>query len=458
MVTIPGSHGVPMRAAERRAAGQALRQVVPRSAHATYAPAPDRADPVRVLEETGQHRIASLLPIRYDRMRQSPFGFLRGAAAVMAGDLATTPVSGIRVQSGGDCHLANFGIYASPEGVPVFDVNDFDETLPAPFEWDVKRLGASFAVVAAGRGLAARHQRQLACAAVRAYRQAMAALAAQSPLDAWRTRIDAAAVIGGIEDRRLRERQLKRLAAIAAAGQAGYPTLLERRNGLPRLRAHPPLLFALTDKTDGAHLAAARAAFASYKRTLDEERRLLLARYHLTDIAFKVVGVGSVGTFCAIGLYLSPDGAPLLLQIKEAQPSVLAPFAGASAYANQGQRVVVGQRIMQAESDIFLGWTRDADDDRHCYVRRLKDGRLAMLGEQIADGALPSYAELCGRTLARAHARSADAATIAGYLGTSGSFDTAVAEFAVLYARQTVRDHRRLVDAIAAGRIVAQAP
>jgi uncharacterized protein (DUF2252 family) len=442
--------------ADRMKAGRALRKVVPRSQHAGWRALPRRPDPVQSLIEADRHRIARLLPVRYDRMRASPFAFLRGAAAIMAADLAETPASGLWVQACGDCHLANFGTFASPEGTSVFDVNDFDETLPAPFEWDVKRLASSFAVDARTRGLSDRTARGLARGAVMAYRMHMHGLCAMDPLAAWRSRVAVAEVVDGIDDLRLRDREQRRLAAMTEAHHRGYPRLIERRRrGDWRILEKPPLVFPLTGLPDDTHELVARTALATYKLSLPEERRVLLDRYRLTDVAFKVVGVGSVGTFCAIGLFVTRDDATLLLQLKEAQPSVLAPFTGPSQYANQGQRVVVGQRMMQALPDLFLGWTQQPRDDQHCYVRQLKDGRLALIGSDIAEGALPYHATLCGIALARAHARSGDAARIAGYTGNGGAFDSAIADFAMAYARQTEQDWCLFVEAIRSGVIKA---
>jgi len=442
-------------AAERRQAGQALRKIVPRSAHARWISSPARRDPVDILIESGRHRIASVLPIRYDRMRASPFAFLRGAAAIMAADLADTPSTGLWVQACGDCHLANFGTFSSPEGTPVFDVNDFDETLPAPFEWDVKRLAASFAVDALSRDLGERTARHLAGVVVQAYRHHMHELARLAPLDSWRSRVDVTAVLDGIEDDKLRDRELKRLHTAVEAGHGGYPKLIERSRGEWRIKEKPPLIFPLSGQRDDTHEIVARTAFESYKLSLPEERRILLDRYNLADVAFKVVGVGSVGTFCAIGLFVTRDDQTLLLQLKEAQTSVLAPYGGPSAYRNQGQRVVVGQRIMQTVPDIFLGWTEDRGDDQHCYVRQLKDSRLALIGVDLAEGALPYHATLCGVTLARAHARSGDPARISGYIGTGTAFDTAISAFALAYAAQTQADWRLFQEAIKAGQIEA---
>jgi uncharacterized protein (DUF2252 family) len=444
-------------AAERRQAGQALRKVVPRSLHAGWNAPPSRRDPVDIIVESGRHRIASLLPIRYDRMRASPFAFFRGSAAIMAADLAATPSTGLWVQSCGDCHLANFGTFSSPEGTPIFDVNDFDETLPAPFEWDVKRLAASFAIDALSRRLGARTARQLASATVLAYRVHMQRLAKLDPLESWQSRVDVIGMVDGIGDEKLRERELKRLHAAAEASHKGYPKLLERHRGSWRIKTRPPLITPLSGQADDTHERVARTAFESYKLSLPEERRILLDRYDLVDVAFKVVGVGSVGTFCAIGLFATRDDQTLLLQLKEAQTSVLASSAGPSLYANQGKRVVVGQRIMQTLPDIFLGWTEDHGDDQHCYIRRLKDSRLALIGTDLAEGALPYYAALCGATLARAHARSGDAPCIAGYMGSGGAFDAAIASFATAYATQNEADWRLFLEAIKSGLIVAQA-
>lgn len=440
---------------ERRQAGQALRKILPRSAHAQWAPPTGRRDPIDILIETGRHRIASLLPIRYDRMKASPFAFYRGAAAIMAADLADTPATGLWVQACGDCHLANFGTFSSPEGTPVFDVNDFDETLPAPFEWDVKRLAASFAIDAWSRDLGDKAARHLAIAVVHAYRRHMQELARLDPLVSWRSRVDAVDVLDSIEDEKLRDRELKRLHTAIEAGHLGYPRLIERTKGQWRIKEKPPLIFPLSGQRDDTHEIVARTAFESYKLSLPEERRILVDRYELADVAFKVVGVGSVGTFCAIGLFVTRNDNTLLLQLKEAQKSVLAPFAGPSVYQNQGQRVVVGQRIMQTVPDLFLGWTEDRGDDQHCYIRQLKDSRLALIGTDLAEGALPYHATLCGVALARAHARSGDAARIAGYVGTGSAFDNAIASFALAYAAQNQADFRLFLEAIKTGHIDA---
>jgi uncharacterized protein (DUF2252 family) len=438
---------------ERRQAGHDLRRLVPRGEHAKWQPPTERPDPLQTLCEASRHRISSLLPIRYGRMQPSPFAFLRGSAAIMAADLACTPKSGLWVQSCGDCHLANFGTYAAVDGTPVFDINDFDETLPAPFEWDLKRLATSFAVDARSRGMADRGCRHLARAVAAAYRRHTAMLMRMDPETAWRSHVNVTEVLDGITDSKLRQRELKRVRTAVQAHQNGYRKLLERRKSGWRIKPHPPLTFALTGQNDDTHELVARTAFEAYKLSQPEERGVLLDRYRLADVAFKVVGVGSVGTFCAIGLFTTRDDATLLLQMKEAQQSVLTPYTGPSVYLNQGQRVVTGQRIMQAAPDVFLGWTQEFGHDQYCYVRQLKDSRLALIGAQLADEVLPYYATLCGRVLARAHARSGDAARITGYIGSGGSFDSAIADFAMTYAKQVEADWRMFVEAIKAGAI-----
>ena len=436
---------------ERRHAGAALRHEVPRSAHGAWAPAADRPDPVGILIEQGKSRIPELLPIRYGRMRTDPFAFLRGAAAVMAADLASTPTTNIRMQACGDAHLSNFGSYATPDGLPVFDINDFDETVPAPFEWDLKRLAISLVVAGRVAEYSAKAARGLALSATRSYREHITALAQLPPVEAWSRHVDLARAIAHIDEPKVRAVVEKHLAQVLESGSQHFG-LVEEKDGGVHIREKPPLVYHLT-----AHELPAHNAFGSYAKTLQEDRRALLHRYTLRDVAFKAVGVGSVGTFCAIGLLTAGDGSPLLLQIKEAQESVLASFAGASKYSNHGERVVVGQRMMQAATDMFLGWTREPIDARHFYIRRLKDSRLADIGTQL-EVALPFYASLCGRTLARAHARAGDPAIVCGYLGNSSAFEEAIAEFAVAYADQTEKDWNNFLAAIKAGRIVAAAP
>ena len=435
----------------RHRRGVEWRRRVPFATLAEWHPAATRADPVEILVEQGRTRVAELLPVRYARMKADPFAFLRGAAAVMAADLGSMPATDLRAQACGDCHLANFGGYATPEGTPVFDINDFDETLPAPFEWDVKRLATSLVLSGRVAGLAERESRRLARGAAKSYRENLAHLSRLAPLEAWNARIDLGDAIAGVESGKLRrwlERRLARLLDHAAE----HFGLVDAHAGAPRIKDRPPLVHHLAK-----HELHARKVFASYAASLQEDRRVLLRRCHLRDVAFKVIGVGSVGTFCAIALLTSDAGAPLLLQIKEAQASVLAPFAGASDYADHGQRVVVGQRMMQAASDIFLGWTDAPLDGRYFYVRRLKDARLADLGARI-EASLPFYARLCGHTLARAHARSGDALAISAYLGENDEFDRAIAGFATAYADQSERDWRAFEAVIEVGRITAGDP
>ncbi|GBQ15003.1 DUF2252 domain-containing protein [Komagataeibacter rhaeticus] len=446
----------------RHAQGMALRGHTARACHGAWQAPPGRADPVGVLVAQGQQRIQDLLPVRYARMLASPFAFLRGAAAVMAADLAHTPAAGPRVQSCGDCHLANFGSYASPEGTPVFDINDFDETLSAPFEWDIKRLGTSLVLAGRQYGLSDGRSRALAVSMARAYAVEMKRLSRLSPLAVWADPIDLSAAIAGFADRRARTLARTLLAQRMESARRHYG-LVDTGSGRPALREHRPLVMRLP-----AHDGVIRKAFARYLATQPAELAVLLDRYALRDVIFKVVGIGSVGTFCAIGLFATADGDMLLLQIKEAQQSVLAPFAGPSPFHNQGQRVVTGQRIMQAQSDIFLGWTHSAGSPdmardmadlsgagRQFYVRRLKDARLAAIGSDITAEGLPDYAHLYGRTLARAHARSGDSALISGYVGKGNGFSDAIGSFSVLYADQTKADWITFRKAVKAGRIVA---
>lgn len=461
---VEAPEAVPARARRRRdrvAAGVARRGDVPRQAHAAWKAPPGRRDPVAILEEQGADRIPALLPVRYARMRLSPFAFLRGAAAVMAADLACTPVSGLFAQSCGDAHLANFGSFETQGGVPVLDVNDFDETLRAPFEWDVKRLATSLVLAGREQGLGRPASARLARASARAYATEMARLSRLSPIAIWNARVDLRDAIAAIPGRSARAALQARLNARSRGARTQFD-LLDLSGERPRLREKPPLVVRLPEGE-----AATHEAFARYVESQPSDRAALLARYRLHDVMVKVVGVGSVGTFCAIGLFLSPDDEPLLLQIKEAQRSVLEPYLAPSPFADAGRRVVEGQRLMQALPDPFLGWTQDAPSGpeaangpgrtRQFYVRLLKDSRLAAFGSQIEADALEAYGALCGRVLGRAHARSADAAAIAGYLGRGRAFAEAIGAFALAYAEQTERDWVALNGAIVAGRIAASA-
>jgi uncharacterized protein (DUF2252 family) len=439
--------------------GRARRRDVPRSAHAGWSAPPGRPDPIATIEAEDADRVPDLVPIRHARMATSPFAFLRGSAAVMAADLATTPSSGIVVQSCGDCHLSNFGVFATPERRLVFDINDFDETLPAPFEWDVKRLAASLVVAARSLGAAADEARP-ALHAVRGYREAMLRDAALPLLDVWYQSIPVDAVLDVLlpkAGRRTRRETTKALRKARSHTNLGALGRFAQRTGDGwRIRPEPPLIVPYRRRDDVE--AALRALFRRYAATLAPERRALFRQYRLADFARKVVGVGSVGTEAFMFLFMGPQGDdPLFLQLKQAQSSVLAPYVGSPAIAHEGRRVVEGQRLMQAASDVFLGWARGGPGDRQdFYVRQLRDMKGSAEVERMSPRELDVYAALCGAALARAHARSGRAPAIAGYVGRGDALDRAVATFASDYADQTERDHRALTDAIAAARLDAQ--
>jgi uncharacterized protein (DUF2252 family) len=425
---------------------------VPRSDHAAWQPPPDRADPVALLEESSRPRIPQLVPIRYGRMLASPFTFLRGSPVVMAQDLAATPVSGIRVQACGDAHLMNFGVYASPERNLLFDLNDFDETLPGPWEWDLKRLAASCVVAGQSYGLRASDCAEAARAAARSYRQRMRTYSRMHLLDIWYSRVDAPAVVQVFSrsDRKsvhrefARARRRDRLHALSR--------LATVTDGRLHIVDDPPLVRHVYD----AGLSnSIRRFFRGYYSSLQDDRRTLLERYRFVDFALKVVGVGSVGTRCFIILL---DGShsedPLFLQIKEARASVLEPHLRRSRFRNSGRRVVSGQRLLQSASDIFLGWSSEGGHDY--YVRQLRDMKATADLEALSGADLVDYAALCGWVLARAHARSGDPALIAGYLGKGEKFDEAIVEFAVSYADQTERDYKLFKAAVRSGRLPAE--
>src|SRR5215475_2501700 len=437
--------------AERYEHGTRLRKKVPREGHADLHGPADR-DAVAILAATDRTRVPELLPVRYARMLASPFAFLRGAAAVMAEDLSHQPVAGIAVQACGDCHLMNFGAFATPEQNILFDINDFDETLPGvDFTADLKRLAASVAVAALTAGASKKRARAIAATTVEAYRVRIRSLAELSPLEIWHSKVMLAGEIDRIADRGL-QRELKAILAKAQdhlAEDDNFPHLVKGTR--PRIEDRRPLIYHFKPKGDVRHHVDIKRALDAYAARLAPDRRCLLERYALRDVAFKVVGVGSVGTFCAIGLYTCSDGTPLFLQIKEASKSVLERLAP-KFNGHQGQRVVEGQRVMQAASDVFLGWTEDAASHRQFYVRQLKNRRLGSIGELVEEQALASYAQLCGRTLARAHARSADPAMLAGYMGKSNAFDSALASFAMAYAARTRDDHAQLVKAKSGGK------
>ena len=456
--------------AERAARGKAARAAVPRQSHAVFDPPSDRPDPLSLLEEQARTRVPDLVPVRYGRMMVSPFTFFRGAALPMASDLAGTPVSGLAVQACGDAHLSNFGLFGSAERRLVFDVNDFDETLPGPWEWDVKRLAASLEVAARGNGFPGKQRREIVAAAVASYRQAMRSFAGMTNLAVWYSHMDMEQMRAQF-DAQLRPQQRKAVDKGLAKARTRdsmeeLAKLCHAVDGQSRIISDPPLLVPIEDlvpkQTDRAALEAQFAGLiGKYRRTLETDRRFLLDEFRFADLARKVVGVGSVGTRCWIVLMLGRDDAdPLFLQVKEAEASVLSRFVGASKYANQGQRVVAGQRLMQASSDIFLGWQRvEAGLDgqqRDFYVRQLRDWKFSVDIETMVPRGMRLYGEVCGWTLARAHARSGDRIAIAAYLGGSDVFDRAITEFAAAYADQNERDHKSLLAAVASGRIAAE--
>ena len=454
------------------AKGKAARTAAPRPSHAAFHPRPDRPDPVALLEEQAKTRVPELVPVRWGRMLVSPFSYYRGAALPMASDLASTPVSGLAVQARGDAHLSNFGLFGSAERRLIFDVNDFDETLPGPWEWDVKRLAASLEVAGRDNGFPAKPRREAVLATVSRYRQAVREFAAMTNQDVWYASADANE-LRAQADAQLRARQRKLLDKGLAKARTRdsmqeLAKLTRTVDGRPRIISDPPLLVPvdemIRDDTERATFEAALVRLiARYQRTLETDRRYLLQQYEYCDMARKVVGVGSVGTRCWIVLMLGRDDAdPLFLQVKEAEASVLSRFVGASRYANQGLRVVAGQRLMQASSDIFLGWqhaeakTTQDGKDRDFYVRQLRDWKFSVEVQLLRPEGLQLYGELCGWTLARAHARSGDRIAIAAYLGGSDVFDRAIARFAVAYADQNERDYQALVDAAKSGRITAE--
>jgi uncharacterized protein (DUF2252 family) len=443
---------------ERRyEAGKALRARVPLEKHSGWIPGTRRSDPIQIIIESNRHRVAQLVPIRYARMLTSAFAFLRGAAAVMASDLSHTPVTGLRVQACGDCHLMNFGAFATPERRLVFDINDFDETLPAPWEWDVKRLAASFVVGARHIGFTRVDAESVSHAAVRSYRKWMAQYARMNLLDVWYDYIDLEQLIKVIPEQKWRTRMQSRIAKARAASaiEHDFPKLATHKGDRPRIRDNPPLIFHLEGQKAREYQRSVTDAHRKYLESLAPNYRVLISRFKLYDIAMKVVGVGSVGTLCLVALLMASDSDPLFIQIKEAGHSVLEPYAGASEYRNHGERVVVGQRMMQAASDMLLGWTHARLADRDFYVRQLRDMKISITMEAMDKTVLKFYGETCGRVLARAHARSGDAAMIAGYMGTSSAFEEAATNFAAQYADQTDHDYAALVEAVRSGRLEA---
>jgi uncharacterized protein (DUF2252 family) len=455
--------------AERVTRGKIARAEVPRSNHAVYQPASDRANPIELLEAQAQTRVPELVPIRYGRMLVSPFTFYRGAAKIMASDLATTPSSGIKVQCCGDAHLSNFGVFASPDRRLVFDINDFDETLPGPWEWDIKRLAVSMLIAARDDGFAVKDQDRIVLGTVAQYREAMRNFAGMKNLEVWYARMEIEPVIEELASqfkaKRVKATEKTLAKARTRDSMSAFSKLCERVNGHIEIVDQSPLVVPLRALLEGDERAKwldeLQRLLRTYRSSLEFDRRTLLEQFQLADFARKVVGVGSVGTRAWIGLLFGRDGEdPLFLQLKEAESSVLEEYLGKSRFKNHGQRVVTGQRLMQAVSDIFLGWVRvPAGMDgkpRDFYGRQLKDWKGSAEIEQMVPQGMVVYGRLCGWTLARAHARSGDRIAIAAYLGNSDVFDRALLAFARAYAERNERDHAALGRAVDAGRVQAR--
>jgi uncharacterized protein (DUF2252 family) len=450
--------------ADSASVGRAARRAAPRGSHGEFGPAPDRSDPVELLERQARTRVPDLVPIRYGRMLASPFAFYRGAAAIMAEDLASTPQSGLLVQCCGDAHLSNFGVFGSPDRRLVFDLNDFDETLAGPWEWDLKRLAVSLLIAAQSNGFRKRDQRRVVLECVAGYRRTMASFAAMGNLDVWYSRFEIESVLAQYGEQ-LTPRALKRTQkALSKArtkdSMSTLSKLTRRVDGELRIVDDPPLIVPIDrlarGRQRGRTLAELQRILGAYRDSLPAERRSLFDQFRLVDFARKVVGVGSVGTRSWIALLLGPVDEPLFLQIKEAQRSVLEDHVGSSEFPNHGERVVVGQRLMQASSDIFLGWLRagaEGDEPRDYYGRQLKDWKASAEIDQLLPDGLAVYGRMCAWTLARAHARTGDRVAIAAYLGNSDRFDQAILAFSQAYAEQNERDFRALEAAAESGRI-----
>jgi hypothetical protein len=459
----PDHHHERLTPAERAARGRAARQAVPREQQARFDPPASRPDPVSLLEQQAAGRVPGLVPIRYGRMLASPFAYYRGAALPMAADLAGTPASGLITQLCGDAHLSNFGVYASPERRLVFDVNDFDETAPGPWEWDVKRLAASLQIAARGNGCPGKACREITVAAVARYRAAMRGFAQMNDLDVWYAHAELDELPAGMLAPLRPAPAAQPGGARPGDNQRELRKLTHPEHGSPRFNSSPPLLVPVDELsgTGEENVAQLSDLVSRYRDTLESDRQYLLDRFEVVDLARRVVGVGSVGTRCWVALLLGrDDDDPLFLQVKEAGASVLQEYTGPGRYASQGQRVVAGQRLMQASSDIFLGWHTDdagpAGTPRDFYVRQLRDGKQSAEIGSLDPGALRRYGQLCGWTLARAHARSGDRIAIAAYLGGSDVFDRAIGQFAARYADQNERDLASLAAAHKAGRITAR--
>jgi len=453
---------------QRAAAGKAARAKVPRSSHAAWNPAARRRDPVKVLEDQAKSRVKELVPIRYGRMLASPFTFFRGAAAIMAMDLAKTPQSGLRVQACGDAHLSNFGVFAAPDRRLVIDVNDFDETLPGPWEWDVKRLAASFAIAGRDRDFTPKETRTAVLTTARAYREAMREFATMRNLDVWYARLDVESLLGDLakvaDKKQMKAVQRNVAKAHKKNSMKAFDRLVRVVDGEPQIISDPPLLVParelLERDQEQEYEERMREMLGRYRESLKGDRRHLFDSYRFVEMARKVVGVGSVGTRAWVLLMMGRDGQdPLFMQAKEAEASVLEPYVGESDFKNHGERVVEGQWLMQASSDILLGWLPALgfdEQERDFYVRQLWDGKRSVEVETLAPEGLEIYGRVCGWTLARAHARSGDRIAIASYLGKGDTFDRAVAEFSELYADQNELDYAALADAVKSGSIEAE--
>jgi uncharacterized protein (DUF2252 family) len=442
---------------EKLAQGKLLRDKIARTDHAGWQTSIIRPDPINTLIQSSEGRDESLLPIRYGRMLASPFAFFRGAASIMAADLANTPRTNVIVQACGDCHLVNFGGFATPERRIAFDINDFDETLPAPWEWDVKRLAASFVIASENNKHSQTDGKEAVLECVAAYREWMMEFSTMSILDRWYYLIDVEKVMLVMKDKDWKKTLGDRITAEKAksSGDKAFPKLAEIVDGKAIIKDVPPLIYhmpALKDAT--TYKTFVTDVFMRYRETLPDDRKVLLDHYELHDVAMKVVGVGSVGTRCAVMLMMSGTNEPLFLQVKEARISVMEPFIGASAYANRGQRVVVGQRIMQSASDMFLGWTENSIG-KHFYVRQLRDTKIKPLVEEFTPERMKAYARMCGYALARAHAKAGNPAVLAGYMGTNAKFDEAIADFAVAYSKQNEADYDALKKAVKNGKLQA---
>jgi uncharacterized protein (DUF2252 family) len=440
---------------ERRAAGKALRNKVPLEWHGGWKEFKGRPSPIDILKRSDVGRMKELVPIRYGRMLQSPFAFYRGSAGLMASDLSRTPNTGLQVQACGDCHLMNFGGFATPERNIIFDINDFDETSPAPWEWDVKRLVASMVLAARSIGLSDRQGRDCAETAARSYREHMREFSKMDPLRVWYTNIGVEDIIA-VVPKAVQKRIGKRLAKVTsgAGSELDFPKLAGTIAGQTRITDQPPLIFHPEDVHASETWADIEKVLRAYRETLADDRRMLLDRYRLVDVAIKVVGVGSVGRMCSIVLLMSETNDPLFLQCKEAEESVLEPYAGKSLYKHHGQRVVMGQRLMQPASDIFLGWVTGRTGQT-LYVRQLRDAKIKPLVETFDAEALDLYGMICGWVLARAHSKVSElSSTISGYLGSSSdAFDKAMGRFAVAYADQAERDYATLKAAVRRGKV-----